>query len=198
MFVELFFELHCSRTHFQRACKLASMRPNRASIPQPIFLLFLTKFVLLSLLLLQSPSTRCTKWRRAVSRTSSIGTPTAVSTRPAVSPCTTGTTWSPWTWWRLMRRRPGPGLPGCATWWLASAMKTRWPNGSARTTNIPFNVVLWSAVSWILSQWKHAMFLNASDVAEADFRGGRQERRRTPEHRRDLPAPPQAERQPAA
>lgn len=35
-------------------------------------------------------------------------------------------------------------------------------------------------------------------MVETDVRGGRQERRRTPEHRRDLPAPPQAERQPAA
>lgn len=36
------------------------------------------------------------------------------------------------------------------------------------------------------------------DVVEADVWGGRQERRRTPKHRRDLPTPPQAERQPAA
>lgn len=36
------------------------------------------------------------------------------------------------------------------------------------------------------------------DVVETDVRGGRQERRWTPKHRRDLPTPPQAECQPAA
>lgn len=44
----------------------------------------------------------------------------------------------------------------------------------------------------------HELFLNMLDVVETDVRGGRQERRWTPKHRRDLPTPPQAECQPAA
>lgn len=158
---------------------------------------------------LQLPLIPCTKWRREANLTSSIGMPTAASTRPAVSRCTMGTTWSPWTWWHLTQRRPEPGSPAFATWWPASAMKTRWPNGSAHMTNIPFNVATWSAVSWNLSlrmqesfvlsrPYAHEWFLNVLDVVETDVRGGRQERRRTPKHWRDLPTPPQAERQPAA
>lgn len=86
--------------------------------------------------LCQSPSTRSTKWQRAVSQTSSIGMETAASTRPVVSRCTMEITWNLWTWWHQMPKKPEPGWPASATWWLGSVMKTRWPSGSARMTNI--------------------------------------------------------------
>lgn len=86
--------------------------------------------------LYQSPSTRSTKWQRAVSQTSSIGMETATSTRPAVSRCTMEITWNLWTWWHQMPKKPEPGWLASATWWLGSVMKTRWPSGSARMTNI--------------------------------------------------------------
>lgn len=57
----------------------------------------------------QSPSIPCTKWRRAVNQTSSIGMQTVALIQPAASQCTTETTWSLLTWWRQTQKKPEPG-----------------------------------------------------------------------------------------